>query len=111
MRHQLLLSLFVASVLTIQVHAQLQVLSNLYQNTPNPFSQSTEIRYDLPLETLQAVIYIYDMSGLQIASYSITELGSGSITIPAGNLQAGMYLYSLIADGQVIDTKQMILTK
>lgn len=87
------------------------ILAKLYQNTPNPFNQSTEIRYDLPLETSQAFIYIYDMSGLQIAAYNITKLGIGSITIHAGNLQAGMYLYSLIADGQIIDTKQMILTK
>ena len=85
--------------------------SKLYQNNPNPFNQSTVIRYDLPLETSQANLYIYDMTGAQIASYSITDFGSGSITISAGNLKAGMYLYSLIADGQIIDTKQMILTK
>jgi hypothetical protein len=33
------------------------------------------------------------------------------VVINAGNLDAGMYLYSLIADGQIVDTKRMILTK
>jgi hypothetical protein len=28
-----------------------------------------------------------------------------------GNYKAGMYLYSLIADGQEVDTKRMILTR
>ena len=35
----------------------------------------------------------------------------GTVTIEGGSLDAGMYLYSLIADGKVIDTKRMILTK
>ena len=90
---------------------QSSIIAKLYQNNPNPFNQSTVIKYDLPLETSQANLYIYDMTGAQIAAYSITEFGSSSITISAGNLKAGMYLYSLIADGQIIDTKQMILTK
>lgn len=90
---------------------QPSIVAKLYQNNPNPFNQSTVIKYDLPLETSQANLYIYDMTGAQIAAYNITEFGSSSITISAGNLKAGMYLYSLIADGQIIDTKQMILTK
>jgi hypothetical protein len=31
--------------------------------------------------------------------------------IYASELAAGMYLYALIADGQEVDTKRMILTK
>ena len=94
-----------------QVAAKNSVVAKLYQNNPNPFNQSTVINYDLPLETNNANLYIYDMTGTQIAAYNLTEFGSGSITISAGELNAGMYLYSLIADGQLVDTKQMILTK
>ena len=32
-------------------------------------------------------------------------------TFDGDNLNAGIYLYALIADGKVIDTKRMILTK
>ncbi len=83
----------------------------LYQNQPNPFSQNTEIKYSLPLTTQSATLYIYDMSGVQLRSYPIIQMGESSIIINANDLTAGMYLYSLIADGQVIDTKRMILTK
>ena len=58
-----------------------------------------------------AALYIYDMNGTQISKHTLTQTGEGALTINANELQAGMYLYSLIADGQVIDTKRMILTK
>lgn len=83
----------------------------LYQNTPNPFSKTTEIGYFLPERIKNAFIYIYDMSGTQIAGYSLTDKGEGTLTIDANTLAAGMYLYSLIADDKVVDTKRMILTK
>ena len=88
-----------------------EIEAKLYQNQPNPFSQSTEIKYSLPIETTSATLYIYDMSGVQLRSYPISKFGDNSLTINANDLTAGMYLYSLIADGQVIDTKRMILTK
>lgn len=34
----------------------------------------------------------------------------GSISISAEQLQAGMYIYSLIIDGKLIDSKRMVLT-
>ena len=83
----------------------------LYQNNPNPFSIDTKIAYQLPLSTQSATLYVYNMNGLQVAEYPIFTFGEGSILVSAGTLDAGMYLYSLIADGQVIDTKRMILTK
>lgn len=83
----------------------------LYQNNPNPFTVDTEIEYFLPQNTQVANLYVYNMNGLQIAEYPISSFGSGSVVINAGNLDAGMYLYSLIADGQIVDTKRMILTK
>lgn len=33
------------------------------------------------------------------------------VTVNGGQLSAGMYLYSFIADGKVIDTKRIILIK
>ena len=57
------------------------------------------------------MIYIYNMRGMQIKSISIPEKGYGTITINGSDLQAGMYLYTLIVDGKEVDTKRMILTK
>ena len=83
----------------------------LDQNTPNPFNQSTTIGYYLPATTGTASIYVYDMNGVQLKSYSISERGKKNIITNGSEFNAGMYLYALIADGKVIDTKRMILTK
>jgi len=83
----------------------------LYQNNPNPFSAQTEIRFFLPESVKSATLYIYDMQGTQLKSIPIQQRGNGSVTIQGAELQAGMYLYALTADGQEVDTKRMILTK
>ena len=83
----------------------------LDQNVPNPFNTSTTIGYYLPTSISNASIYVYDMNGVQLKSYSINQREKGNITIQGSELNAGMYLYALIADGKVIDTKRMILTK
>jgi hypothetical protein len=83
----------------------------LDQNVPNPFNTSTTITYYLPITITNASIYVYDMNGVQLKSYPVTERGKGNVIIQSSELIAGMYLYALIADGKVIDTKRMILTK
>ena len=83
----------------------------LDQNTPNPFNQSTTIGFYLPTTTGTAAIYVYDMNGVQLKSFIISERGKKNIIINGSEFNAGMYLYALIADGKVIDTKRMILTK
>ena len=84
--------------------------NSLYQNTPNPFSVSTTIRYSLSQNVNNAMINIYNMNGMQLKSISLHHKRDGNVTINGGEFKAGMYLYSLIADGQIIDTKRMVLT-
>ena len=83
----------------------------LDQNIPNPFNTATTIGLYLPSTIGSAAIYVYDMNGVQLKNYSISERGKSTVTIQGSEFKAGMYLYALIADGKVIDTKRMILTK
>ncbi|MDR1729133.1 MAG: tail fiber domain-containing protein [Prevotellaceae bacterium] len=85
--------------------------ATLFQNTPNPFNQTTEINYYIPENVNSANIYIYDVNGVQQRKISISERGNGATVLQATALQAGIYLYTLICDGEPVDTKQMILTK
>ena len=86
-------------------------LAYLDQNFPNPFNKNTTIGYYLPETTQSANIYVYDMSGSPIKNIQITQKGKGNIIINGSELRAGMYLYTLIADGKDVDTKRMILTE
>jgi len=84
--------------------------NTLYQNSPNPFNESTKIEYFLSDDVSNAMINIYDMNGTQLKSIEIYQKGYGNITVNGSEFNSGMYIYAFITDGQVIDTKQMILT-
>lgn len=82
----------------------------LYQNNPNPFTVDTEIVMSLPEHVQQATLIVYNMEGKQLKVMPILNRGKTGAKIQGQELQAGMYIYSLIADGMIIDTKRMILT-
>lgn len=84
---------------------------SLGQNHPNPFTEKTSIDVSLPETVRTAALFIYDMSGKQVDKIAIADRGKSSVSVSATGLHEGMYLYSLIADGKVIDTRKMILTK
>ncbi|WP_231477995.1 T9SS type A sorting domain-containing protein [Xylanibacter brevis] len=84
--------------------------ASLQQNTPNPFSSQTKIRFTLPDNTRNAYIYIFDMNGKMQKQIAI-DSSMDSVTINGYELAAGIYLYSLVVNGQEIDTKRMILSK
>lgn len=83
----------------------------LFQNTPNPFTQATTIEYYIPAQASNATIYVFTLNGVLMQSLPITAFGHGQITINASSLAAGMYIYSLVIDGQIVDSKRMILTE
>ena len=85
--------------------------ARLAQNVPNPFASSTTIYYTLPEKFTSARVLITDKSGKRLKEVNISGAGEGSIDINTPTLPAGVYQYSLIVDGKLVDTKQMVLTK
>lgn len=83
----------------------------LYQNSPNPFSSTTVIEYYIPDSATTANLFIFTLNGELLETYPVTAFGHSSISIDGSTLDAGMYLYSLVVDEVIIDTKRMILTK
>lgn len=83
----------------------------LMQNRPNPFKDVTEIRCYLPESVSDAFICIYDLNGRQQMRLNIADRGDVAVTVSGSSLPAGIYIYTLITDGQEADTKRMILTE
>jgi hypothetical protein len=79
----------------------------LDQNAPNPFSDQTTIHYYIPENAGAAEIIFMDFTGKTIKKISISEKGEGFITVYASHLNAGLFSYSIVADGKVIETKRM----
>lgn len=87
-----------------------QVLS-LGQNRPNPFGTTTDIEVSVPENVQSAFVYVYDLQGKEVQQVDITGRGKQNVQLNAAELVDGMYLYSLIADGQVVETRRMIVKK
>ncbi len=83
----------------------------LFQNTPNPFTMDTEIRYSIPENSKNAKIYIHNLQGNEIKSYILHNTGINSITISGSVLRPGLYIYTLVVNNAIIDSKRMLLTK
>ena len=88
------------------------------QNYPNPFNPTTQISFDLPVESRVAVT-VYSILGQKIATVleDITPTGTHTVTFDGRFVPSGLYLYTVTAvavqsgGGQFTATKRMILLK
>jgi|GEM_PF-975590 len=84
----------------------------LDQNTPNPFAEQTTITYTLTDGVSKAQILFYNAEGKLINSVDLeNKAGKGSVHVFANDLSNGLYTYTLVVDGKIIDTKRMIRNK
>ena len=83
----------------------------LHQNFPNPFSLDSEIKIDLPETTRQAKVIVYNLEGKELKTITVGGRGTTSVKVTRNDLGDGMYLYALIVDGKVVDTKRLLITK
>ncbi len=83
----------------------------LHQNYPNPFNPSTEISYQLGVDSF-IKLKVFDAMGREVAVLveGLKSVGNHSVTFDASALSSGIYFYQLEADGQLI-TKQLTLIK
>lgn len=80
----------------------------LEQNVPNPFAEQTTILYNIPTSVGKAQILFYNSAGQIIKSVDVTNRGNGKLIVFANDLSSGLYHYTLVADGKVVDSKKMV---
>jgi hypothetical protein len=90
---------------------QIETGFQMSQNEPNPFTHETVVKYTLPSSIANAFMAVYDLTGKQITTFPIEQKGSSSLTITSEKLAAGIYIYSIVADGKVVDSKHMIVAE
>ncbi|MBL7127812.1 MAG: DUF1028 domain-containing protein [Ignavibacteria bacterium] len=84
----------------------------LYQNYPNPFNPKTKISYGLK-EAGNVKIIVYDALGKEVSTLIEQKQTAGtySIEFNASNQSSGVYIYSMIVNGIIVETRRMVLTK
>ena len=80
----------------------------LNQNVPNPFAEQTTITYNVPASVGKAQIIFFNNLGQIIQTVDIKTRGKGKVNVFASDLSSGLYNYTLVADGKVIDSKKMV---
>jgi hypothetical protein len=83
---------------------------NLYGNYPNPFNPSTNIKFDIPQNTI-VNLSVYDAAGRRVAELIKEEMNPGTYTAnwDAGNMQSGIYFARMTAGGFARTVKMMLI--
>ncbi len=84
---------------------------SLFQNYPNPFNPSTTIEFDLR-KSGHVTLTIYDVLGKRVATLvnEALQAGNHKVAFNAGNLESGIYFYSLNGTS-FKDNGKMVLIK
>ena len=83
----------------------------LLANYPNPFSQKTTLTFQLPISARQCLIQIHTLRGELVRSIDVSGNREGRYQLSQDNLTAGIYIYSLVVDGEPKASKRLIVTK
>ena len=85
-------------------------LPKLYQNYPSPARSITTIPCIIPEGMRNAYIHLYNLMGVLVQEIPVISIGENRIDINTSNWTSGLYIYSLVVDGRIIDTKRMIVS-
>ena len=83
----------------------------LFQNFPNPFNPTTQIRFSLPNDG-NVKLTIFNIRGATVATLIDEPQNAGDhvVTFEGRNLPSGAYFYKLQA-GRLVDVRKMLLLK
>ncbi len=94
-----------------ELDEQPQTDFELFQNRPNPFDEATIISFMAHNATgyKAAFLTISDMEGRVLKRLPVNiQQGMNEIVYHHGYNVTGVYAYSLVVDGKVVDTKRMV---
>ena len=93
------------------LHGSVPVNFNLFQNFPNPFNPTTNIRWESS-ENGHQTLKVYDILGNEVANLldNYKPAGKYEVTFNASKLSSGIYFYQLNVN-EFSETKEMILLK
>jgi len=81
--------------------------AKLFHNYPNPFSMNTVIQAYVPEQAQTVAIVVYDVNQTELLRIPIKKRGTVQVMMELGDLDEGVYVYSLEADGKTVSSKKL----
>lgn len=96
---------------TVKQENNIPVMPALYNNYPNPFNPTTQIRFAVP-EQAHVRLSVYNMLGQHVSTLVNETRSPGwhDVNFDASGLSSGFYMYRLEANG-FVETRQMMFVK
>jgi len=86
------------------------IFGYLEQNTPNPVSSTTFIKYHIPETVTSAVLNITNAKGQLVKTMNLSK-GTGQVNLNSAELASGTYNYTLYVDGKQVDSKRLVVAR
>lgn len=108
----------VASSGTRKVNAATNIATNtldegwgsISQNTPNPFTGQSTIRVSVPDDASDAYVDILTLNGASLKRIPVSN-GLSEVSLSSFEFAPGTYLYTLVVNGKVSETRRMIVNR
>ncbi len=85
---------------------------SLGQNIPNPTGEFTTIPYVLPASVTDAKLVISEAaSGSELRRLPLTGHGAGSVMVSTSDLSSGNYIYAIVIDGKIMQSRTMVVAR
>jgi hypothetical protein len=94
----------------VPVVGELPNAFTLSQNYPNPFNPATTVTYSVPKEA-QVRLEVFDVLGRKVVELvnEVKKAGEYHVSFDASRFGTGTYIYRMIAGGQTISKKMMLV--
>ncbi|MBX7047474.1 MAG: T9SS type A sorting domain-containing protein [Ignavibacteria bacterium] len=94
-----------------QISSSVPSVFSLFNNYPNPFNPSTNIKFDIPKSSF-VKLSVYDSRGALVKELvnETLQAGTYNYSFDAAEFSSGVYFYRIDA-GSFTDTKRMVLLK
>ncbi|MBC8489895.1 MAG: T9SS type A sorting domain-containing protein [Bacteroidetes bacterium] len=102
---------FTSVVTNISTNGEIPNEFRLYNNYPNPFNPTTNIKFSIPTQGF-VTLKVFNSLGKEVATLvnENTSVGTYEVNFDAGSLTSGVYFYRLQSDN-FTETKRMMLIK
>lgn len=83
---------------------------SISQNTPNPFTGQSTVRVSVPDDASDAYVDILTLNGASVKRIPVSN-GLSEVSLSSFDFAPGTYLYTLVVNGKVSETRRMIVNR